>query len=116
MDIVERMWGRYYVGVRVEMGTGVIRLGVEGESTERDNRKRDKLETYGNGDSQESMRMTLDKISSNGEDGARMAISYNKTRLPIERLGHQTSYKTFYLQFFLPMRSAGTKMEHKLME
>lgn len=44
------------------------------------------------------------------------ASSCNQDRLSMERFGHQPSHKIIYLQFFLPARCAGVKMEQKLKE
>jgi hypothetical protein len=38
----------------------------------------------------------------------------NQARLPKEGLGYHPSHKTFDLQFVLPTRGAGLKMEQKL--
>jgi hypothetical protein len=49
----------------------------------------DKLETQGNGNPQESVRL--------GNMEPEQGISHNQARLPVEGLGYQPSHKTFHL-------------------
>jgi hypothetical protein len=65
---------------------------------------RHKLETYGNGNSQELMRVT----GGRGTD-PEWAICCNQAGLPVEELGHQPSHKTSDLSFVLPTRFLGDK-------
>ena len=64
----------------------------------------DKVKTYENGNSQESIRVILAKTLSSGGYGP-----CNRVKLPKKGLGHQPSHKTLDPPFFLLTRFAGVK-------
>lgn len=72
------------------------------------------LENKYNGNSLDSMRVTLDNTSSNGDTEPKMVMCCNHARLPVEGLGYSPSLKTFYTQFILPTKCSGVKMAPKL--
>ena len=76
----------------------------------------DELETYNNGNSQKSKRVTLGKTPSNGDMEPETAISSKQARLPVVGLGNQLTHKNVELEFLLPIRCTVIKREPQLRE
>ena len=66
--------------------------------------------------SQDSMWVILAKISNSGDMEPEETTSGSQTGRPVERWGHQSTYKTLDPKLLLSKRNSGTKMEQRLKE